>query len=199
MNTYKSIGRRLLSAVFAAVVTIVAGVPKHLLVMFGLAALSQAGMIGRAAAQDMGSRTYSSYEVRQQQVLSTGVVEDLRVVHIKVQDNVSYAGTAIGAGLGGLAANRVGQGNGRIAAVLIGSAIGGTIGNRFANGPQYRDATEIIVHIDQGPVVAVVQENDGADLRIGDKVRLIGGASTRVVRMGNTVPIASAAVRLAGY
>lgn len=131
---------------------------------------------------------YEGYEARRVQRVTTGIVEDVRVVTITTQGNSGqYVGAGLGAVLGGLAGQNVGNGNGRIAATAVLAAVGGMVGNSVGERTSRKDreALEIVVSLDGGGVIAVTQEvdHDALSLRRGDRVRLVEGAQARVARL----------------
>ena len=146
------------------------------------------------AWQYQGS-TYSGDQAMQAQNAKLGTVEDIRRVQI-VQQNQNYggyAGTAVGAALGGLVGSKIGKGNGSTAAAVVGAALGGMGGYQAANhlNRNNYDALEITVSFQDGAAIVITQaiDQDAASLRPGDRVRVIGGGwgsnSARVARVGN--------------
>lgn len=109
----------------------------------------------------------------------SGRVTQVRVV--VVGNERSGAGAVLGAIAGGLIGSTVGGGDGRTLAIVGGALAGGAIGDRAEyNGSRYR-AIEVSVLLDRGDRVVVLQDLS-ADLRPGDRVRVIGwGSGARVV------------------
>lgn len=153
-------------------------------VLFGLLAVSQAN----AWEGDLGGNQYGAPEARRYQRVVVGVVEDIREVVIS-RDSASagYIGGAVGAILGGIAGNTAGNGRGRMVASALGGTIGGIAGKMVGDyaGREVKRSAEIILTLKTGEVVSVVQEMDGetAQLRHGDRVRLIEGQAVRVVKL----------------
>ena len=107
------------------------------------------------------------------------VVVQTRLVRLAPDDRVIAAGGAIGGTLGGIAGAKVAGNSGR-AGAFVGSVLGGIAGAGLA-AQQTVEAHEIVVRMDSGAVVAVVQR-DGAPVAPGQPVWVIGtGANTRVV------------------
>lgn len=133
-------------------------------------------------ATDMAGSTYSTTEIQRYQYLKTGVVEGTRTVSIEMEANyaVRASGAAAGAALLGVAAQKA---NNPLAQFVLAS-LGGVAGERVAAkvGREMRPAQEIVVRLDQGGYVVVVQEVDGQwPIYQGDRVRLVEGQQVRVV------------------
>jgi outer membrane lipoprotein SlyB len=85
-----------------------------------------------------------------------------------------------GAAVGGVAGNSIGKGDDNIIGAVIGAVVGGLAGAAIEEGITRKDAFEITVKLDNGTLIAVVQEAD-EQFKAGDKVRLIdSGGVTRV-------------------
>lgn len=138
---------------------------------------------------DLGGDQYRAQEARNYQRVQTGTVVDIRMVQItRESSSGNYIGAAAGAILGGAVGNQVGNGRGRMVATAIGGTLGGLVGNHAGEyvGREIKQAAEITVSMSNGNAVAIVQELDGAtaQLRPGDRVRLIEGQAVRVVKIG---------------
>lgn len=108
-----------------------------------------------------------------------GVVIQTRTVRLAPDDRMIAAGGAIGATLGGVAGAKMAGNSGR-AGAFVGSVLGGIAGAGLA-AQQTVDAHEIVVRMDSGSTVSVVQR-DGAPVASGQAVWVIGtGINTRVV------------------
>ena len=142
-----------------------------------------------AAPGDLGVDQFQAQEARRYQQVRVGVIEDIRMVQItrEASSNTGYVGAGIGAVVGGLLGNQVGQGNGRTAATALAGTIGGLVGKMAGEsvGREVKNSAEIIVSLNNGNVVSIVQEMDQvtAALQPGDRVRLIEGQAIRVVPM----------------
>jgi outer membrane lipoprotein SlyB len=107
-----------------------------------------------------------------------GVVENVRPVQLVGPD--TGAGAFGGTLLGGLAGSAAGSGAGQAAAIIGGAILGGLIGNAVEVEQSRRPGVEVVVRLDAGRLIAVVQ--DAAEpLRPGDRVRVLSdGYRTRV-------------------
>lgn len=138
-----------------------------------LAALSLAG----CATSDSGN-VFSHSESRREMTVRLGVVESVRNVNLEGSD--SGAGTLAGAAIGGLAGSNVGGGKGSSIGAILGAVAGGVAGHAIEGGVTKKQGLEITVKLDNGGMVAIVQENDEA-FRAGERVRLLStGNKTRV-------------------
>lgn len=127
----------------------------------------------------------STYEPRSEARRVTQVryatVLDVRMVALR-EESTNYAASAVGGGLGGLLGSQVGKGNGQTAAQILLAAAGAYTANRLAN--RTREGMEVIVKMDDGRLLSIVQERDGLQFGNGDRVRIVGsdyGNATRVV------------------
>jgi outer membrane lipoprotein SlyB len=107
-----------------------------------------------------------------------GVVESVRSV--KLEGTKTPIGSVAGAAVGGVAGNSIGKGDDNIIGAVIGAVVGGLAGAAIEEGITRKDAFEITVKLDNGTLIAIVQEAD-EQFKAGDKVRLIdSGGATRV-------------------
>ncbi len=129
-----------------------------------------------ACASSNSGGVYSRDEARKVQTVRMGVVESVRAV--KLEGTKTPIGTAAGAAVGGVAGSTIGKGDDNIVGAVIGAVVGGLAGSAIEEGMTRKDALEITVKLDNGSLIAIVQEADEA-FKAGDKVRLIesGGIS----------------------
>ena len=121
---------------------------------------------------------YSREETRQTKTVKMGVVESVRTV--KIEGTKSGVGAVTGAAVGGIAGNSVGGGRGKLLTTVIGAVAGGLAGNAVEEKVTEADGLEITVKLENGNLIAIVQEAD-EQFHPGDHVRLIeGGGVTRV-------------------
>jgi outer membrane lipoprotein SlyB len=81
---------------------------------------------------------------------------------------------AAGGVAGGVAGSTIGKGRGSTLGAVAGAIAGGLAGQALEEGVTRRDALEITVEMDNGDIVAVVQERDD-EYRVGDRVRILKG------------------------
>lgn len=134
-------------------------------------------LLGACASSNSGD-VYTRDEARKVQTVRMGVVESVRAV--KLEGTKTPIGTAAGAAVGGIAGSTVGDGKGSAIGAVIGAVAGGLAGSALEEVVTRKDALEITVKLDNGTLVAIVQEAT-EKFSPGEKVRLIESAGvTRV-------------------
>lgn len=133
-------------------------------------------------AGDLSGNHYGRGNALQVSEVYLGTVIQARPVTLAATEPMDrYAGAAAGAALGGLLAQNVGQGKGRIAAGIVGAMLGGYAGDAIAKGMTTREGIEVVVKFDNGRTLAIVQEADTA-FAPGQRVMLVAGqGQARVV------------------
>lgn len=147
-----------------------------------IAAFAAATLALSGCARSLAGDTYQRGQAMRAQTVELGVVESLRPVVIEGRQ--SGAGTVGGAALGGIAGSTMGSGSRAHAAGAIGGAIiGGLIGNAIEKDATKANGVELTVRLDNGRMLAVVQEGHPNEFRPGDRVRVLSdGSMTRVTR-----------------
>lgn len=141
-----------------------------------VAALVVAALAG--CAQGLGGGSYTRDEARREQNVRMGIVESVRPVQI--EGTRSGVGPAAGAVVGGIAGSTIGGGRGSAAAAVLGSVAGGVAGQAIEQGTTKRTGVEVTVKLNNGALVAIVQEADET-FRVGDRVRILSdGRTSRV-------------------
>jgi len=149
----------------------------HQHLLKSIAILIIASLLNACASSNAGD-VYSRDEARKIQTIRKGVVESVRTV--KLEGTKTPIGTATGAVIRGVAGSTVGEGKGSSIAAVIGAVAGGLLGSAAEEGLTRKDAFEITVKLDNGSLVAIVQEAT-EKFSPGDSVRLIeNGGVTRV-------------------
>ena len=136
-----------------------------------------AAILAACASSNSGD-VYSREDARKIQTVRMGVVESVRAV--KLEGTKTPIGTAAGAAVGGIAGSTIGEGKGSAVGAVIGAVAGGLAGSAIEEVVTRKDALEITVKLDNGSLVAIVQEATES-FTPGEKVRLIEtGGTTRV-------------------
>jgi outer membrane lipoprotein SlyB len=92
----------------------------------------------------------------------------------------SGAGAVVGGVLGAVVGNQIGKGNGRAAATAVGAVGGAVVGNHVEKSrSESVVGYHVTVQMDNGSTRSLEQSQLN-DLRVGDRVRLEGGALQRV-------------------
>jgi outer membrane lipoprotein SlyB len=131
-------------------------------------------------APGLGGSTYSRDQARREQTVRMGYVESVR--EVRLEGTRSGVGPAAGAVVGGIAGSTVGAGRGSAVAAVVGAVAGGVAGQAAEQGVTAKRGLEITVKLDNGQMVAIMQEADET-FRPGDRVRILSdGATSRVTR-----------------
>jgi outer membrane lipoprotein SlyB len=125
-----------------------------------------------AGCASQGANDYTQSEARVSQSVAYGTVESVRAVKIKADEAV--AGTLGGAALGGLLGSQVGDGGGAVVATVIGAVAGGFAGNAIERNAKQQDGEEIVIRLDSGSSISVVQPGMNS-LQAGQRVRVLTG------------------------
>lgn len=139
-------------------------------------------MLAGCAQPGLGGGNYTRGQVRGEQSVRIGTVENVRDVTIDARD--TGTGTLAGAAIGGVAGSTVGGGS-RANAVgaIAGALVGGIIGSAVEKNNNDRVGVEVTVRLEGGKMIAITQEKD-EDFRVGDRVRILSGqGTTRVSRL----------------
>jgi outer membrane lipoprotein SlyB len=136
-----------------------------------------AALLAGCASSNSGD-VYTREQTRQVQTVQMGIVESVRTV--KIEGTKTPVGAAAGAVVGGVAGSTVGHGSGSTIAAVVGAVAGGLAGSAIEEGVTRKDGLEITVKLDNGTMLAIVQEADEA-FNPGDRIRVLeGGGVTRV-------------------
>ncbi len=129
----------------------------------------------------LGGGDYERAEARRVISVRMGIVESVRPV--KLEGTKSPVGTLGGAAVGGIAGSTIGQGKGAAIGAVLGAVAGGLAGSAAEEGITRKQGIEVTVKMDNGEMLAVVQEDGGEKFMPGERVRLLqDGRTTRVTR-----------------
>ena len=143
-------------------------------------AASALGIAAGCATYD-GPQDYRTREASVIQNVTYGIIESVRAV--RIDEGEAPVGTIAGAAVGGILGSQVGHGAGSAAAAVLGAVGGGLAGNAIEQRATQHNGEEIVVRLDNGSTIAVVQ-GSASDLRPGDHVRVLnGGRGGRVERI----------------
>lgn len=123
-----------------------------------------------SCASSRSANVYSRDQARQTQTVSQGVVTHVRSVLI--EGTKTPVGAVAGGAIGGVAGSAVGGGTGRSLMTVVGAIAGAAAGTAAEEGITRKDGLEITVTLDNGAMIAVVQEAD-ENFTVGERVKLI--------------------------
>lgn len=147
----------------------------------GAALALAAALVAAGCASDLGGGTYGRAEARRMMTVQYGVVEAVRPVQL--EGTKSPLGAGAGAVVGGVAGSGVGGGRGQIVGATVGAVVGGLAGAALEEVATRKPGVEVTVRLENGRVIAVVQEDQGEGFRVGERVRVVNdGGTTRVAR-----------------
>lgn len=112
-------------------------------------------------------RSNSQYSV----MVRTGTLEAVRM--IKVQGSPSGAGMLAGGVVGGLVGSKMGGGRGKKILTVLGAIAGAGVGANMEQNSSASRALELIIRMDNGEVVAIVQELSEEAFYNGQRVRVV--------------------------
>ncbi len=138
-----------------------------------------AGAAGCATSD--GPQDYDTRDARVMQSVTCGTVESVRAV--RLNEDQAPVGTVAGAAVGGILGSQVGHGAGSAVGAILGAVGGGLAGNAIEHSATEHEGEEIVVRLDNGSSIAVVQ-GAGGGIRPGDRVRVLnGGRGARIERV----------------
>lgn len=129
-------------------------------------------------ATSLSGDVYSRDEARRTQSVEYGVINEVRPVII--EGTQTGAGAAAGGAIGAIAGSGVSSGGreSRIGSVLIGAA-GAVLGNKAEEAVTQAQGLEMVLTLDSGRVISVVQEVASVDeFTAGQRIRLLGSGRT---------------------
>ena len=136
--------------------------------------IATVAILNACASSNSGS-VYSREETRRIQTVRMGIVESVR--QVKIEGTKSPVGTVGGAAVGGIAGSTLGNGRGSTLGAVVGAIAGGLAGSAIEEGVTRKDGLEITVKLDNGTMLAVVQEAD-EKFAPGERVRLLEDRGT---------------------
>jgi outer membrane lipoprotein SlyB len=131
-----------------------------------------AALLLTGCVQSHSGQVYSQDQAQRSMHVYYGTIIELR--EVTIEGSSSGAGAVIGGIAGGVLGSTIGSGRGRTLAAVGGALAGAAGGAVVEKGAGTKQAVEFTVELDDGRIMAVVQE-DGAYYRIGDRVRLLQG------------------------
>jgi len=140
-------------------------------ILISVVAIS-AALLLCGCVQSRSGQVYSQGQAQRSMHVYYGTIIELR--EVTIEGTNSGAGAVLGGIAGGVLGSTIGSGRGRTLATVGGALAGAAGGAAIEKGSGTRSAIEFTVELDDGRIMAIVQE-DGAYYRIGDRVRLLQG------------------------
>lgn len=123
-----------------------------------------------ACTNPPSGNTYSTTEAGKMQDVQFGTVVSVR--DVMIEQNSTDTGQVTGAMIGGVAGSEVGKGKGKVVGSIAGAVAGGAIGSIIDRNAQAKPGVEVIIELDSGRTVALVQLADQEFVE-GDEVKII--------------------------
>jgi outer membrane lipoprotein SlyB len=120
-------------------------------------------------APNRSTRVYTAGQALQAEDVEEGVVESVEEAVIRKED--TPVGALGGAALGGIAASTIGGGKGKELASIGGALLGGLAGHFIEQKVTDQQAFKIVVRLNSGQKIVVVQESDVA-FQPGERVNV---------------------------
>ena len=132
----------------------------------------------QGCAPSASGKVYTRDQARQAMQVQYGTVQ--QVSEVSIEGTSSGLGTLAGGALGAGVGQTMGGGAGRTLTTIVGGVAGAIAGQATEKGVTSKQGLEIMVALDSGDVISVVQESD-VMFRPGDRVRVLHSAGgTRV-------------------
>lgn len=130
-----------------------------------------AAMMTFAGCRSSSSNVYTYDQAMRAQTVDTGTVESVKSIIIQAS-NPPIVGGAVGGVTGGVLGSTVGGGHGRDVATIVGALAGAALGAAIEREAGTKNGLEIVVNLDSGRTIVVVQEAD-VPMYPGDRVRIL--------------------------
>jgi len=142
------------------------------------------GLMGCAQQNPYGN-TYTTSDTRTIQTVTTGTIVKLEPVTINADGSSTSGiiGTIAGGAIGALLGSKIGGGLGSDIAAIGGGVAGAAIGSKVTGAINEREGVNIVIRLDRGQTISIVQEvNPNALFTVGQRVDIYqSGNSARVV------------------
>ncbi len=148
---------------------------KHQLKTLGVLSVTTMAVLLLSACmpESRSGNVYSRDQARVAHTVYYGTI--LRVEEVTLEGTNTGAGTLAGGAMGGALGSAVGGGSGRTIATVGGAILGGIAGTAAEKGMTTQVGVELEVELDNGELLAIVQEKD-AIYNVGDRVRVLRDA-----------------------
>jgi outer membrane lipoprotein SlyB len=141
--------------------------------VIGLIALTFIALLITSCAPSRSGQVYSRDQARRAHTVETGTVGQVR--EVMIEGTRSGVGAVGGGVAGGVLGSTVGSGRGSTIAGVVGAVAGAAAGAAAEEQITKADGLEILVSLDSGRLVAVVQESDVWFFSV-DRVQVLTGS-----------------------
>jgi outer membrane lipoprotein SlyB len=134
--------------------------------------IALATLLAAGCASSRSSEVYSRDQARKVHTVQMGTVQSVKLVQIEGTKSPvgAIGGGVVGAGVG----QTIGKGTGRTLATVLGAVGGAVAGSAVEEAVTKKEGLEIIVKLDEGRMISVVQEAD-VPIQAGERVRILTG------------------------
>lgn len=158
---------------------------RKIIVSASLAAVvAGSGLMLSGCATGPSANVYGANQTMQSEQVRYGTVESVAGVSIEGTDTGQGVGTVAGALVGGILGSAVGEGRGKALATVGGAVAGGVAGSAIGNEATKKNGVRIMVRLDDGRVISVVQPVDNQRFAPGQRVTVLTSpnGTTRVTQ-----------------
>ena len=138
--------------------------------IMGLLGMTLLLLVLQGCAPSASGKVYTRDQARQGMQVQYGTVQ--QVSEVTIEGTKSGLGTLAGGALGAGVGQTMGSGTGRTLAAVAGGVVGAIAGQATEKGVTTKTGLEIMVALDNGEVLSVVQESDTL-FQAGERVRVL--------------------------
>jgi len=139
---------------------------------FTFAMLAASALAITAGCASYSPQDYSYSEARTVESVAYGTIESVRPA--RLNEDHAPVGTVAGAAVGGLLGSTLGRGAGGAVTTILGAVGGGLAGNAIEHSATAQNGEEIVVRLDNGSMIAVVQ-GGSQGFEAGQRARVLTG------------------------
>ncbi len=139
---------------------------------FTFAVLAASALAITAGCASVGPQDYSYSEARVMESVAYGTIESVRPA--RLNEDHAPVGTVAGAAVGGVLGSTLGRGAGGAVTTILGAVGGGLAGNAIEHSATAQNGEEIVVRLDNGATIAVVQ-GGSQGFEAGQRARVLTG------------------------
>jgi len=146
---------------------------KHIFSSGLVIAVLGSGLMLSGCATGPSANVYSANQTMQSEQVYYGTVQSVAPVTIEGTDTGQGLGTIAGAVIGGVLGSSVGAGRGKDLATVGGAVAGGVAGSAIGNQATAKNGVRIMVRLDDGRMLSLVQPVDNQRFAPGQRVTVL--------------------------